>query len=74
KRLVTPIEQGFEEMRAMWDAQEYDEKGFRENDPVIYTEKGERVRSKSEKILTYETEDSVINTRDVMCKLERYLL
>ena len=25
-------------------------------------------------ILTYETEDSVINTRDVMCKLERYLL
>ena len=30
---------------------EYEPKGFREEDPVIVTDRGERVRSKSEKIL-----------------------
>ena len=31
--------------------EEYQGKGFKETDPFIYTERGERVRSKSEKIL-----------------------
>ncbi|MGN1165878.1 MAG: hypothetical protein ACI4S2_05615 [Lachnospiraceae bacterium] len=35
----------------MWQEEEYSSKGFTANDPEIYTEKNERVRSKSEKIL-----------------------
>ena len=34
-----------------WKAKEYIGKGFEDNVPVILSEKGERVRSKSEKIL-----------------------
>ena len=34
-----------------WQAEVYQGKSFEEENPVIYTEKGERVRSKSEKIL-----------------------
>ncbi|MBQ7581893.1 MAG: hypothetical protein IJU25_03645, partial [Lachnospiraceae bacterium] len=51
KKLVSPIEPVFAQLQSRWKAEEYDGKGFREDAPVIYTEKGERVRSKSEKIL-----------------------
>ena len=34
-----------------WKEKGYNKKGFREDAPIILTEKGERVRSKSEKIL-----------------------
>ncbi len=37
--------------RKRWEAVQFTGKGFMENMPEIYTEKGERVRSKSEKII-----------------------
>lgn len=51
RTLVTPIEPAWNQLLAKWYAEEHQRKEFRENTPVILTEKGERVRSKSEKIL-----------------------
>ena len=49
--LVTPIEAMWDQRIEKWYEEEYDGKEFREGTAVILTEKGERVRSKSEKIL-----------------------
>ncbi len=51
RRLIDPIEPTYEERLFRWETEENEGKGFRDGDPVIFTEKGERVRSKSEKIL-----------------------
>ena len=51
KKLITPIEPTRKQLLEKWIAEEYVQKEFREGTPVILTEKGERVRSKSEKIL-----------------------
>lgn len=51
QKLIKPIEPVWEQRLAEWIEKEYEGKGFREADPIIYSEKGERVRSKSEKIL-----------------------
>lgn len=48
KCYVTPIELSDEEFVEQWQRQEYVAKGFAINAPEYYTEKGERVRSKSE--------------------------
>ncbi len=48
KCYVTPIELPDEEFVEQWQHQEYEKKGFSPNAPEYYTEKGERVRSKSE--------------------------
>ena len=49
--LVTPVEPTWDQLLTKWYAEEYQGKEFREGTPLILTEKGERVRSKSEKIL-----------------------
>ena len=49
--LVIPAEPTWNQLLTEWYAEEYQGKKFREESPVILTEKGERVRSKSEKIL-----------------------
>ena len=49
--LVTPIEATWNQLLMEWYKEEYLGKEFKEGMPVILTEKGERVRSKSEKIL-----------------------
>ena len=49
--LVSPIEPIWEQLHAEWFAEEYQGKEFQEGTAVILTERGERVRSKSEKIL-----------------------
>ena len=49
--LVTPVEPTWDQLLTKWYAEEYQAKEFREGTPLILTEKGERVRSKSEKIL-----------------------
>ena len=49
--LVTPIEPIWEKELARWYDSEYHGKEFYEGTAEIVTEKGERVRSKSEKIL-----------------------
>ncbi len=51
KALITPYEISNEDYKKAWLAQEYETKPFSEETPEIYTEKGERVRSKSEKLI-----------------------
>ncbi len=51
KALVTPIRKTLAMTIDEWEQEEYAGKPFEEGVPVIMTEKGERVRSKSEKIL-----------------------
>lgn len=49
--LTVPVEPTWEQRLKKWYEEEYQGKEFREGEAVILTEKGERVRSKSEKIL-----------------------
>lgn len=51
QKWVTPYEVSDEEYQKQWSNVEYNGKTFSDNVPQIYTEKGERVRSKSEKII-----------------------
>lgn len=51
KRLFSPLEKTIEQKYNDWIALEYQGKEFQEGTPVILTEKGERVRSKTEKIM-----------------------
>ncbi|MCR5256184.1 MAG: hypothetical protein K6D96_09710 [Acetatifactor sp.] len=49
--LITPLEPTAEQLEKQWYEETYRSKEFHDVAPVILTEKGERVRSKSEKIL-----------------------
>ncbi len=49
--LITPISPTDEQFVENWESQPYKPNGFEEGTPVYFTEKGERVRSKSEVIL-----------------------
>ena len=51
QRLIQPAEQTWEQKLVEWKGKEYNGKGFQEGLPVIVTERGERVRSKTEKIM-----------------------
>lgn len=51
QKLICPVVQPWGHKLKEWSAKEYKGKGFVEGMPVILTEKGERVRSKSEKIM-----------------------
>lgn len=51
QRLIEPYILPEEQYVRLWESKKYSGKGFSEDAPEIYTEKGERVRSKSEKIL-----------------------
>lgn len=51
KILITPVEEDWASMFERWNKLPDQALGFNENDPIIKTEKGERVRSKSERIL-----------------------
>ena len=51
QKLIRPVEPTWNQRLASWKAEEYIGKSFPEGAPAIYTEQGERVRSKSEKIL-----------------------
>ena len=51
QKLVVPVEATWEQQLEAWLSEGYTGKDFRDEKPVILTEKGERVRSKSEKIL-----------------------
>lgn len=51
KELISPIEKTIQQRFEEWLQSEYQGKEFREGVPMILTEKGERVRSKSEKII-----------------------
>ena len=51
KALIMPVEQTKEQRIKLWLEEPYKGKEFPEGTPMILTERGERVRSKSEKIL-----------------------
>lgn len=51
RELICPVEQPWEQRVNEWKSKEYKGKDFVEGTPIILTEKGERVRSKSEKIM-----------------------
>ena len=51
QRLVESVEMSDEDYRAEWEKEKFKGKPFEENAPEIYTDRGERVRSKSEKII-----------------------
>ena len=51
QKLITPVEPIFSQLEEKWYSEPYVGKAFKEGTPIILTEKGERVRSKSEKIL-----------------------
>ena len=51
KELVRPYVLPDEDYAKAWEAVPYHGKGFSENAPEIYSERGERVRSKSEKMI-----------------------
>jgi len=51
QKLIKPVEPTWEQRMKTWIAKEYKGKEFQEDMPVILTEKGVRVRSKSEKIM-----------------------
>ncbi len=51
QKLIRPVEPTWEQMLNEWRQKEYMGKEFQEGTPVILTERGERVRSKSEKIM-----------------------
>ena len=66
--LVTPVEPTWEQLLGEWYAEEYQGKDFWEGTAVILTEKGERVRSKSEKILA-----DFFYRRNILYKYEKPL-
>lgn len=49
QRLVQPVEPTWEQLIESWMNEEYEAKGFAEGTPVIYSDRGERVRSKTER-------------------------
>lgn len=51
RALITPYFETDEEYIKRWLAKPYVKKGFNEGDPEFWTEKGERVRSKSEQLI-----------------------
>lgn len=51
KTLIQPVEFTWEQRLSKWKRKEYKGKEFQEGIPVIMSERGERVRSKSEKIM-----------------------
>lgn len=51
QKLIKPVEATWEQKLDEWKRKEYKGKEFQEGTPIILTEKGERVRSKSEKIM-----------------------
>lgn len=51
QQLIQTVEPTWEQKVLEWKSCEYQGKGFQEDAPVILTERGERVRSKTEKIM-----------------------
>ena len=51
KRLIEPVEPTYEQRVAQWKSIPYVGRAFKQGQPEIYSKRGERVRSKSEKIL-----------------------
>lgn len=66
KKLIVPLEDSWEQALQQWYETPYQGKEFQEGTSVILTEKGERVRSKSEKILA-----DYFYRKDILYKYEK---
>ena len=66
KKLIVPLEDTWEQALQKWYETSYQGKEFQEGTPVILTEKGERVRSESEKILA-----DYFYRKDILYKYEK---
>lgn len=51
QRLIQPVEPTWNQWVQSWMEEKYDTRGFAEDAPVIYSERGERVRSKTERTI-----------------------
>ena len=51
RRLVVPFEEPVEDFVARWESEEYQAKSFYEGDPYLFSDKHERMRSKSEVLI-----------------------
>ena len=49
QRLIQPVEPTWEQLVKSWIEEEYEPRGFVDGTPVIYSDRGERVRSKTER-------------------------
>lgn len=73
QKLVTPVEPTYSQLLEKWYSSPYVGKTFKQGMPVIITEKGERVRSKSEKILAdYFNRNNILYKYEKPLKLEGY--
>lgn len=52
QKFICPAEPTWNQQLEQWMLEKYEGKGFSDGNPIIYSERGERVRSKSEKILS----------------------
>ena len=68
QKLICPVEQTWNQQLEQWLQEKYEGKGFGDGTPIIYSEKGERMRSKSEKILA-----DYFYRKDIPYKYERPL-
>ncbi|MGN0402362.1 MAG: hypothetical protein ACI4HQ_08905 [Acetatifactor sp.] len=68
RKLICPAEQTWNQQLEQWLQEKYEGKGFSDGTPIIYSEKGERMRSKSEKILA-----DYFYRKDIPYKYERPL-
>ena len=66
--MITPYEKSIDERIEDWKSEVYDRKLFTEDAAYIYTNRGERVRSKSEKIIA-----DLLDYMDIPYKYERPL-
>jgi len=73
QKLITPVEPTISQLEEKWYSEPYKGKDFKEGTPVIVSEKGERVRSKSEKILAdYFYRNNILYKYEKPLYLARY--
>lgn len=73
QELIIPVEQTYKQLEEQWFNEPYKGKEFQEGTPVILTERGERVRSKSEKILAdYFYRNNILYKYEKPLKLKGY--
>lgn len=73
QKLITPIEPTYAQKLETWMSQPYEGKSFKEDAPVLLTNNGVRVRSKSEKILAdYFESEGISYKYECPLKLKPY--
>ena len=73
RELITPVESTYRQLVEQWFNEPYKGKEFQEGTPVIISERGERVRSKSEKILAdYFYRNNILYKYEKPLKLKGY--